>query len=152
VFLDLRPDPQRAARYYRDYQEEAFFSEREGLEPSFKERRKLFHRDDFAGECSYRRDMEAFISPHLNRNPISILDWGGGDGSVTPFKDVVRKLDIVDVNIGEIKRFANDGVHNITDVDVEEIDLIASRHVLEHLCYPLETLYRIREIASTHDR
>lgn len=143
LFMDIRPDKVSMKRYYQDYQSSSFFEEREQIEPSFKIRRKKFTKNDIAGECLYLHEVEKYISNYIKK-PNSILDWGGGDGSGTPFKSTCNNIKIHDINSKNLNVSAKNKLKHI------KYDLIVCRHVIEHVSYPLKTLKEILSCCSSN--
>ncbi|SVB64491.1 uncharacterized protein METZ01_LOCUS217345, partial [marine metagenome] len=145
LFLDLRFHSDDLDRYYSGYQTEEFFQQRERFEESFAKRRtKSFKSGSgiVSGYFCKLPEVERFISSS-NFIPKSILDYGGGDGTGTPFNKISEVLHIFDVDTKNLK-YGN-------PVDIKAIyknnyDLILVRNVIEHVSYPDKILETINKI------
>lgn len=147
LFMDIRPDAQSSEAYYKGYQSELFFDERELVEPSFANRRRLMTEDDFAGKCSYLPEIENFILKIAERPPNVILDWGGGNGSGAPFLGTAQHIAVADLNEDAVENLVA-SVHRYDGSINDSIDLISCRHVLEHVAYPVEVLQVLHKICN----
>lgn len=140
LFLDIRFSDREMQRLYDGYYGKAYEDLREHYEPGFRERNKVL-----SAPSELLGPIRAYILRHIA--PTRILDWGGGDGSNTPFKGQGYSTDIYDID----KKPTVAGTASVTKDEVRgrTYDLIVCRHVLEHVPYPADTLALIR--ASMQD-
>src|SRR5574341_358387 len=83
IFCDMRFDDAEMARLYENYRDERYVEMREKYEPGYG---KL--NAELDGETvDYFDVIEQFILDALPARPHRVLDWGGGNGINTPFKD-----------------------------------------------------------------
>lgn len=148
LFMDIRPDTQSSKAYYNGYQSEPFFNERELVEPSFANRRHLMTEDDFAGKSSYLPEIERFILRITKKPPNTILDWGGGNGSGTPFLGTALHIAVAELNEDAVENLVAN-VYRYDESINHKLDLICCRHVLEHVASPIESLRELRKICNT---
>ncbi len=82
------------------------------------------------------------MSPLLHF-PVSILDWGGGDGKNTPFRNQCSILDIYDISNIAVISGARSVTHQVATAS--KYDLIVCSNVLEHVPYPSDLLRDIKQ-------
>ncbi|MBC3437621.1 class I SAM-dependent methyltransferase [Pseudomonas sp. BW16M2] len=136
LFLDIRFSDREMACLYDGYYGEAYEALREHYEPGFKAR-----------NLALRAPSELmgltidYVLQYLS--PVRILDWGGGDGTNTPFKGDGYQTDIFDID----RKPTVVGTRSVAKGDVEGVayDLIVCRQVLEHVPYPTDVLAEIRQ-------
>lgn len=149
IFMDIRPSFDLVKKYYNGYQSEEFHKDRELIESSYIERRKLMNPDDFAGYCSYLPQIEYFINLSIKGPFNKIIDIGGGDGSGTPFFNQCKELHIFDINVLNNNKLSENIVFHSTLPNQEMsqgFDLVVCRNVLEHLSDPNKYLKEITKI------
>lgn len=139
LFLDIRFSDREMERLYEGYYGEAYARLREHYEPGFVERNKAL-----AAPSALIELTRAYILQFLA--PTRILDWGGGDGTNTPFKGDGYQADIFDID----RKSTVAGTRSVSSEEIQEsdYDLIVCRHVLEHIPYPADTLMKIRQCMS----
>lgn len=138
LFLDIRFTDDQMAMLYNGYRGETYVKQRAFFEPGYVKRNlELDATDD------EKANIECFVEPFLSRQ-ISVLDWGGGDGSSTPF----------------VEKFKYSYVYDISGVDVvpgcisisklkcplNRYDLVICSNVLEHVPDPYSTLTEIKSV------
>lgn len=136
LFLDIRFSDREMARLYDGYYGEAYEDLREHYEPGFRERNQTLKAPSRLIEIT-----TSYILQYIR--PTSVLDWGGGDGTNTPFKGEAGQVDVFDID----RKATVAGTRSVSSEDVRACayDLIVSRHVLEHVPYPSDTLGAIRQ-------
>jgi hypothetical protein len=127
----VRFDDEEMATLYTGYRDEAYVTLREQLEPNYRALN-----DELEGKpVPYLGDLEEWLLKSIPR-PRRILDWGGGNGVNTPFKDA--DIDILDMAEKPL----------VCGKRVEQpkgpYDLIVCSNVLEHVSYPAEFLGLIK--------
>lgn len=121
LFSSVRFTDAQVNRLYAGYRDEKYNAERMRYEPEYMTRLEPMRH-------GYLPEIEAFLSPHLYP-PFDILDWGGGDGSNTPFKEVTPE--IYDVATQPHRPHG-------------KYDLVVCSNLLEHAPYPLDLLEAIK--------
>ena len=147
LFLDLRFSKKELKKYYNGYQTEEFFQQREKYEASFSNRRKNNFQTGsgiIAGHFNKIPEVENFIS-NSNFIPKHILDYGGGDGTGTPFNKIAKILHIFEVDNKDLKFGKPADIHTIYK---NKYDLILLRNVIEHTSCPDEILENIYKACS----
>jgi hypothetical protein len=91
--------------------------------------------------ASYIVDIENFLRPHLTF-PLTVLDWGGDTGKNTPFKDENSVFDIYDISKKDVIPGAN--LVSKEDAILKKYSLVVCSNVLEHVPYPSDVLYEIK--------
>lgn len=140
LFLDYRFTPVQMASLYADYRGPAYTHQRDTFEPGYAASAARM----FSARQRYVADVEAWLAPFLTRRP-RILDWGGGDGSNTPF------LGQGHVFIHDISGAAL--VHGAKRADTHtpaDYDLLVCMQVLEHVAEPLAVLHEMSPLLSPH--
>jgi SAM-dependent methyltransferase len=122
VFCDMRFDEDEMKRLYCDYRGKAYTELRIRYETGYAERNAQLIQE------SHVEAVEQFLELHAA--PESILDFGGGDGTKTPFADRTSICDVYDIGGMDVIRG-----HKITRV-TDEYDLVVCAHVLEHVSDP----------------
>jgi len=100
----------QAQAIYGDYRTDRYFEERERFEPGF-----IANCGHHFKPRSYTDKVEAFV--RLHKEPVTVLDIGGGNGENTPFRDRATIVDIGDTIEGHY-------------------DLVVMSHLLEHVGSP----------------
>lgn len=132
LFSNTRFDAQEMFSLYKNYRSDSDILIRQSYEPNFVKKLPEI----------YTNKIEDFLSPLLY-NIDHILDWGGNDGSHTPFKDKAYRAFIFDINSNPLV-FGE----KIVEMDLYNYyyDLIVCSNVMEHLSYPYEELVKINRI------
>jgi hypothetical protein len=126
LFSDERFTAKQMQRLYAGYRGKEYKAQREKYEPGYGKRKDT--------EQNYIKEIEKFLSPYIS-SWTKILDYGGGDGSHTPFKG--HAIDVYDIGTDKVKCGQKvDKPHGI-------YELIICSNLLEHVSYPLETLEEI---------
>lgn len=135
LFLDIRFSDQEMERLYEGYYGKAYEALREHYEPGFRERNKVLSAPSGLLEITRSYILQYSTPEH-------ILDWGGGDGTNTPFKGDGYSIDIFDIS----NKPTVPGTRRVSMGDMRDraYDLVVCRHVLEHVPYPAETLAQMR--------
>jgi SAM-dependent methyltransferase len=136
IFLDIRFDEQELKNIYNEYRGEQYVELREFYEPGYKKRNQ-----DLINGFQYIEKIEYFLNPLL-KLPVSMLDWGGNTGKNTPYKNNNKLFDIYDIS----KIDVIEGAHAIDKATAfrKKYDLIICSNVLEHVSYPGELLFDIK--------
>lgn len=105
---------------------------------------------------SYRQSrlLAKKINKYMNRNTLRILDFGGGDGSISVkmaldlLNNNVRQIEILVVDLDKINMESPDPRITITgrrnlDEPVGEFDIVLASAILEHLPNPHETIRKL---------
>lgn len=133
LFLDYRFTPAQMASLYHGYRGPAYTAQRDRFEPGYA----ATMAQDYTRRHAYIADVEAWLQPHLARlrpQPL-VLDWGGGDGSNTPFlgRERVHVHDISGADLAE-------GAEHADAQGAQRYDLLVCMQVLEHVADPLAVL------------
>lgn len=133
LFLDYRFTPAQMASLYHGYRGPAYTAQRDRFEPGYA----ATMAQDYTRRHAYIADVEAWLAPHLARlrpQPL-VLDWGGGDGSNTPFlgRERVHVHDISGAALAE-------GAEHADAQGAQRYDLLVCMQVLEHVADPLAVL------------
>jgi hypothetical protein len=133
LFLDIRFNESQMDRLYNGYRDHKYNELREKYEPGYIERDKLIKEG-----ASYLKQKEKFILRNIQERAIKkfkILDYGGDDGTNTPFKKF-ENIKIFDLNkkYNEIKN------------KLEKFDLIICSHVIEHASSPEKLISKIKKL------
>lgn len=138
LFLNYRFTPEQMASLYAGYRGPAYTHQRDTFEPGYAASAAR----TFSARQPYIANVEAWLAPFLTGRP-RILDWGGGDGSNTPF------LGQGHVCIHDISGAAL--VHGAERADTHEpanYDLLVCMQVLEHVTEPLAVLHEMLPLMS----
>lgn len=133
IFCDMRFDDEELSNLYINYRDETYTAIREKHEPNYRELNAIC-----SGGVSYIPEVEQFIGII----PRNVLDWGGNDGTNTPFKDA--QIHIYDIG-AVVPKF---GVK--VDVPLPPYDLIVCCSVLEHVSYPRDILTEIKKTMDSN--
>jgi hypothetical protein len=138
LFLDIRFTESELANLYRNYRDQAYNDLRETYEPGFTRRNA-----ELKAGVDYLDKVEDFLAPLL-KFPVKVLDWGGDTGKNTPFKTKNTVLDIYDISDVPV-------VHGAKRVSKQQAlstayDVVICSNVLEHVPYPADMLFEIREV------
>ena len=121
LFLDMRFDDDEMRRLYADYRGEEYTLTREVYEPGYTNRNQFLQSEKHIDE------VEQFLNGVKHR---TVLDYGGDDGSKTPFSDALQ-------HVYEISGKRQDEL-------LPAYDLIVCSHVLEHVPDPAQVLRHIQ--------
>ncbi len=140
LFLDIRFSDTELCNLYEDYRGQAYTALRESYEPGYLKRNAYLE-----SLINYIEDVEAFIAPHIT-TPVSILDWGGDTGKNTPFKNKCSTFDVFDLSNKDVIK----GAVAVTREQAfsKKYDLVICSNVLEHVSYPSDLLYEIKNTMS----
>jgi SAM-dependent methyltransferase len=128
TFLDLRYDDEQIKALYSGYRDEQYITERERFEDGYRLRQL-----GFSGGLPYVADIEEFLSEYPHKK---ILDWGGGSGINTPFRETSADVfDISGVQPEYGKLIDKPGKY----------DLVVFANVIEHTPDPARELERIKK-------
>lgn len=118
LFSDTRFNDGQARKLYAGYRDAQYTAERVKYELGYTN----------PSPHDYIPEVEAFLRGYLPPSGY-VLDWGGGDGDNTPFKDHFPA--IYDINTAPY--FAPG-----------QFDLIICSNLLEHVAYPVKTLEEMK--------
>jgi len=135
LFLDYRFASDQMASLYRGYRDAAYTQQRDYYEPGYADTVA----GDYLTRHSYIDQVEAWLAPHLTKNP-SVLDWGGGDGRNTPFLGRGQVL-VHDISGAEVVDGAE--TFDLRQLGSRKFDLVVCSQVLEHVPAPMELLTEI---------
>lgn len=121
LFSSKRFNDEEMSRLYDGYRDWKYNQERAKYEPDYLTRTDMTYHD-------YTGEVEEMLQPFIP-DDASILDWGGGDGTNTPFKCL--RPTIYDIATHPYKPEG-------------KFDLVVCSNVLEHVSSPLETLREIK--------
>jgi 2-polyprenyl-3-methyl-5-hydroxy-6-metoxy-1,4-benzoquinol methylase len=136
------PSAATLSKFYGSYYKDAYYQSRT---------EKVAVQVPAALACHIQRQVE----PHLLKNELAILDFGGGDGSVAMAigtalgnKGAGIAIQIVDYNPqvvaqSPVATISISKVTDLNDVAPAGFDLVLASAVLEHLPYPRQTLEQL---------
>jgi SAM-dependent methyltransferase len=140
LFLDYRFTPAQMAALYEGYRGPAYTQQRERFEPGYA----ATVAQDYTRRHAYIAEVEAWLAPRLPERPL-ILDWGGGDGSNTPF------LGRAQVQVHDISGAAlAEGAERAAPRAAPDHDLLVCMQVLEHVADPLAVLQEMLPLMAPH--
>ena len=122
LFSDTRFNDEQARKLYAGYRDAQYMAERMKYEPGYSN--PPAH--NYVAEIEVLLELY-LIYPHTLFS--NILDWGGGDGSNTPFRKFGRA--IYDIATQPNK-------------PIGKYELVVCSNLLEHVAYPVETLEEIK--------
>ena len=134
LFLDIRFTSAQMAALYQGYRDAQYTQQRDRFEPGYAATMAR----DYTRRHAYIADVERWLQPHLPAHP-RVLDWGGGDGSNTPFlgRGIVHVHDISGAPLAA-------GAERAGAQAKHSYDLVVCMQVLEHVADPLAVLQEIR--------
>ena len=138
LFLDIRFSDSELKKLYKNYREKEYVDLREFYEPGYKERN-----NSLVLGINYIDKIEQFLQPFMPASP-RVLDWGGGTGVNTPFKEKNETFDIYD--IGENALIPGAQFISKKEIEKNHYDLVVLSNVLEHVPYPIELLLDIKNV------
>ena len=127
LWMNLEPTDEDMARHYNNYFDTEYIEHR------------VLHEPDFLNKWCFgkgRNDdkyIQEFLLPYTGI-PESILDFGGGNGSETPFVGKAH-VDILDVAMTPLI----DGCSRVEKID-RRYELVILCHILEHVPNPIRLL------------
>lgn len=127
--MNLNPTDEDMARHYRNYFDTEYIEHRIIHEPEF------LSKWCFDKARNHDKYIEEFLLPYTGI-PQSILDFGGGNGSETPFIGKTH-IDILDVAMTPLI----DGCSRVDTIN-RKYDLVVLCHILEHVPNPIALLKR----------
>ena len=143
LFLDYRFTPAQMASLYHGYRGADYTRQRDRFEPGYAATMAR----DYTRRHAYIAEVEAWLTPHLSRlraQPL-VLDWGGGDGSNTPFLGRGR------VHVHDISGAAlAEGAERADTRCAQGHDLLVCMQVLEHVADPLAALRQMLPMMGPH--
>jgi len=133
LFLDLRFTKAQMAALYHGYRDAEYTRQREHFEPGYA----ATVAQDYTCRHAYIAAVEQWLQPRLPAHP-RVLDWGGGDGSNTPFlgRGAVQVHDISGAPLAA-------GAVRAEGSGARADDLVVCMQVLEHVAEPLALLQEI---------
>lgn len=128
LFMDIRFGKREMHKLYHNYRGADYVSLREKYEPGYSIR----HNGLSQGHENAKW-IESLSSDFLPPEP-AVLDWGGGDGALSPFRGKSSSVYCYDISGVS----CCSGVISISasEIDARKYDLISLSHVLEHVPYP----------------
>lgn len=143
IFLDMRFDKHEMEKLYKNYRDINYVSLRNIYEPGYKKRNEMLEK-----ELHYIAKIEKFILENTDNEIKNLLDWGGEQGTNTPFKSYNEIEKFVYDLSG--KKSLNKEIKTISSIKNRKFDLIISMHVLEHTPYPLLELKKLKNNISNN--
>lgn len=126
VFSSIRFDNDEVSALYDGYRNAYNTKLRQSFEPNYVPKKVLPFLDK----------VEEFLAPLLPEKP-SILDWGGDDGSNTPFKYRCNLHHVYDIGTNPTIAGIKISLNSATG---HHYDLVVCSNVLEHVSYPMSIL------------
>lgn len=139
VSAGVRLDDKSLERYYEGYLDEEFIEQRIGVEPSFG--RRMLGRSNQntlrkrGEQHSYSKLIDGYFSTVLGDIPLEILDFGGGTGANTPFRESS------DCSVFEI-----DSEEREEHLLNRQWPAISMMNVLEHMMDPVDELAKVGKL------
>jgi hypothetical protein len=135
LFLDYRFTDEQMAALYSGYRDAAYTLQRDRYEAGYANTMAV----DYAHRHAYIAGVEDWLAPRLPACP-RVLDWGGGDGTNTPFlgKGTIHVHDISGVPVVAGAEQVELGLLDQCDYDV-----VTCCQVLEHAPSPLDLVGEI---------
>lgn len=135
IFVDLRLGDTQMNRLYDHYRGKDYVRTRARFEPHYKQRNKLFDKP-----YKHIPKVEAKIKKWIGV-PGSILDWGGGSGLNTPFRQTVKQIYCSDISGEDLQP----GVRIFSrETSPDVFGLVVCCQVLEHVSSPLDILTELK--------
>lgn len=136
LFLDYRFTSAQMASLYQGDRNAEYTRQRDHFEPGYA----ATIAQDYVRRHAYIDEVEAWLQPQLRAQPL-VLDWGGGDGTNTPFlgRAQVHIHDISDASLAP-------GAERANTLSTQPYDLVVCMQVLEHLTDPLMALQGIHPL------
>jgi hypothetical protein len=135
VFQDWRYTDAEMHTLYDNYRDAEYIRTRAHYEKGYAAVDKWFEKP-----VPYMSQIEELLTPFLTF-PFTILDWGGDDGHNAPFAQERLLLDVYDIG----NRPVIPGAVKVDFPDARCYDLIICSNLLEHVPYPAETLWEIKQ-------
>jgi hypothetical protein len=136
LFSNLRFNKQQLTKIYHDYRGTEYTKSRSKFEKNYKKRNL-----DLKKNYPYLKDVENYILKFIKK-PVSVLDWGGGAGNNTPFKNSLKKFHIYDIS--KVKIVNNAKVVEYKNIN-KSYDLVICSNVLEHTPNIEDILLKMRK-------
>jgi SAM-dependent methyltransferase len=135
LFLDIRFSDDQLAALYHDYFGPEYARLRDSYEPGYAVKNETFLK-----VIPYLSDVENFLRDLVPFMP-SILDWGGGSGLNTPFRNANRRHHVLDIS----KQAPVPGAEIVDpgQVSAGDYDLVVCSNVIEHIPYPVDLLRQV---------
>lgn len=136
LFLDYRFSEDQMAALYRGYRNEAYTRERDRFEPGYADTVA----QDYRRRHAYIDEVETWLAPRLPKRPV-VLDWGGGDGTNSPFLGKTPTLEVFDIS--GVPVVAGASSVSACDIVGRRYELVVCSQVLEHVPAPIELIRQI---------
>lgn len=143
LFLDYRFTPAQMASLYEGYRGPTYTAQRDQFEPGYA----ATMAQDYTRRHAYIAEVETWLQPYLARLPAQprVLDWGGGDGSNTPFLGRERVY-VHDISGAALAK----GAERADVPGAQRYDLLVCMQVLEHVANPLAVLQEMLPLMAPH--
>ena len=138
LFLGYRFNDQEMHRLYQNYRDEEYTRLRISYEKDYEQKAK-----DLDQGVGHLKETEDFID--LQMTHAKILDWGGGDGKNSPYRDW-KNFHLYDLNEQSLSQNASS--ISMKDIEKNLFDVIILSQVLEHVPDPLGLLNQIKKYLS----
>ncbi len=136
LFLDMRFDKNELGRLYKDYRGESYSRIRNLYENNYNYRTNFLSK-----KLPHLKKVESFILKYTNKIDV-ILDWGGGNGRNSPFKNN-RNTEVFIYDVSRVNTMKGTNKISFEKIFTKKFDLIICSHVLEHVSYPRKLLKNI---------
>lgn len=143
LFLDMRFNDDEMERLYDGYRDENYVALRSTYESGYD----IVNHSLEGKRWDYVRQVELFLRPFLS-GEVHILDFGGDDGTNTPFVDTADTVHIFDIS-------GKKTLHNAVAVTIDEIQkyqceysLVTCMQVLEHVSDPHQIVQQLVELSG----
>ncbi len=141
LFLDMRFDKNEMSRLYKDYRGESYSKIRSLYEKNYNNRTNFLSKG-----LPHLKEVENFILKYTNKFNI-ILDWGGGNGRNSPFKNK-QNTEIFIYDVSKVNTMKGTNKISFEKIFTKKFDLIICSHVLEHVSYPRKLLKNIYKVMN----
>ncbi|MDF0604192.1 class I SAM-dependent methyltransferase [Neisseriaceae bacterium TC5R-5] len=140
LFLDIRFSDNQMCRLYQGYRDSDYTTLRDFYEPGYADRNTVLQ-----NKIAYLDEVEKLLHPYVGAAP-TVLDWGGGNGCNTPFRQSAKTVYIHDISTVDL-------IDGCEEFDFAKpiqtrLDLIVCSNVLEHIPYPDDLLNKVIALMS----
>ena len=144
LFLDMRFDGEEMRRLYKDYRGEEYTALRSSYEKGYSN-----INNQLEGKRSdYLEKVESLLNGYFQEG-IKVLDFGGDDGTNTPFIETAEVVHILDIS-GKV---THPKAKNVTIDEIKqhryEYTLITCMQVLEHVSDPHAIVQQLVELSGS---